>query len=383
MSYPEIKAGVVGTGFIGTVHAEAIRRTGAQLVGVVASNPESGERAAARMGTQAFASLDDLLAVDVDVVHVTSPNAFHADQAIACLRAGKHVVCEKPLATTLDEAIAMKQVADETGLVNALNFNIRFYPQIHEARARVAAGDVGKPILVHGHYIQDWLLYDTDWNWRLETAAGGETRAISDIGSHWLDAMTFVTGEPITQVSAELHTVHPVRRRPAGEVVTFTKTEADELIEVDVTSDDIALVHLRFANGARGSVVVSQVSAGRKNLLEWEVDGTAGSLAWNSERPDELWLGHRDEPNGTYFRNPGSLSEAAAAITFYPGGHVEGFGETFRGLFERVYADIRAGRPSEKPAYPDFADGVTGLKVEEAIRRSAASGNWENVEETK
>lgn len=381
MAAPRITAAVCGTGFIGTVHAEGIRRAGGRVLGVLGSTPASTARAADRLDTDAFASFDAVLASDADVVHIATPNVLHAEQALAALAAGKHVVCEKPLTTDVADARRLVAAAQASGLVHATCFNFRFYPLVHEARARVAAGDAGDVHLVTGSYLQDWLLYDTDWNWRLDDAVGGATRAVADIGSHWFDLAQFVTGQPITRLFADLQTVHRTRRRPGGEVETFTRTTGPRR-EVAVSTDDAASVLLRFANGAHGSMTASQVSPGQKNNLSIEVDGGAGSLAWSSVTPDQLWLGHRDRPNESLFRDPGALHPSAAAITFYPIGHVEGFAESFRGLLERVYADVASGGPRPDPAYPTFADGLRGMAIDDAVRRSAAAGTWIDVEGT-
>lgn len=387
-----LKVAVLGTGFIGAVHAEAADRNGAEVIGFLGSTPERTAVAAERMGRPAFAGLAEVLDSDADVVHVATPNHLHAEQSLAVLDAGKHLVCEKPLTTDLAAARELHQRAMSSGLVHAVCFTQRFFPHVHEARARVRDGAIGAPHLVTGSYLQDWLLLDTDWNWRLDTAAGGQTRSISDIGSHWLDASAFILDSPIVSVCAHLQTVHPVRRRPVGEVETFSAGTAEggdgaddaDRIEVAVHTDDAAQVMIEFANGARGLLAVSQVSAGRKNALSIEVDGADGSLAWTSEHPEELWLGHRDAPNQVLFRDPATLHPEARNISWYPGGHTHGFADTFRGLVQTVYADVRHGGPRRdadgRAAYPDFTDGLIGMAVEDAIRQSARSRGWVDVE---
>ena len=380
-----LKVAVLGTGFIGAVHAEAATRNGAEVIGFLGSTPARTAAAAERLGRPAFTDLAEVLASDADVVHVATPNHLHAEQSLAVLAAGKHLVCEKPLTTELAAARELHRQAMTSGLVHAVCFTQRFFPQVHEARARVRAGDVGTPHLVTGSYLQDWLLFDTDWNWRLDTAAGGETRSISDIGSHWLDASAFILDSPVMSVCAHLQTVHPIRRRPVGEVETFSGGGGDtERIEVAVHTDDAAQVMIEYANGARGLLAVSQVSAGRKNALTIEVDGTEGALAWASERPEEMWLGHRDEPNQVLWRDPTTAAAEARNISWYPGGHPHGFSDTFRGFVQTVYADVRHGSPRRnadgRTAYPDFTDGLVGMAVEDAIRQSARTRGWVDVE---
>lgn len=305
----DLRAAVAGTGFIGAVHVEALRRLGVQVVGVCAS---TRERAAAKSLAAAYESFEALLADDrVDVVHITTPNHLHHGQASAALAAGKHVVCEKPLAVSSAESAELVELASSSGLVHCTNFNLRFYPQAHQARAVVAAGGVGDVWNVHGSYLQDWLLYPTDWNWRLEPEKGGAMRAVADIGSHWMDLAQWVTGKRIEAVLAHLETVLPVRRRPAGEVETFASAGDVERVDAPMSTEDIAHLLLRFEGGTVGAAVISQVSAGHKNALRIEVDGSEDSLRWNSERPEELWLGHRDRPNETLLRNPGLLAPAA------------------------------------------------------------------------
>ena len=380
-SYRPIRAAVIGTGFIGMVHAEAVRRASGHLVGVLGSSPARAAAPAARLGVPAFEDLAELLATDVDIVHVASPNGLHAEQVATVLDAGKHVLCEKPLTTSAEDGRRLHRLATERGLVNALSFNLRFYPLVHHARALVADGAIGSPRLVTGSYLQDWLLHETDWNWRVDPAGGGATRAVADIGSHWLDATSFVLGTSIRSVYAQLHTFVPLRKRPAESHPTFGGADSSgPSSDVRITSDDAAQLLLRYDDGTRGSLTVSQVSAGRKNAMSFEIDGATGSVAWCSEAPDELWLGHRDRPNEILQRDPATLAPPAAEVSFYPGGHVEGFGETFRGLFERVYADVAAGKPAAQPAYPTFASGLHALLVEEAVQASAAQDRWVDVE---
>ncbi|HTL40490.1 MAG TPA: Gfo/Idh/MocA family oxidoreductase [Pseudolysinimonas sp.] len=381
-STPRPRAAIAGTGFIGEVHLNALRRLAIPVVGIAGSSPERAAQKAAEWAVPtAYAGFDELLAdPDVDVVHITSPNDEHFAQARDTLRAGKHVVCEKPLAMTPAQTAELASLAADTGLVAAVNFNIRFYPQAHEMRARITGGEAGRPYLVTGSYLQDWLLRDTDWNWRVESARGGDLRAIGDIGSHWFDLASFVTGQRITEVFADLTTFVPVRRKPVGEVATFAAS-GGETVPYDVTSEDAGSVLLRFDGGARGAVSVSQVSAGRKNALSIEIAASESSVAWQSERPDELWIGHRSQPNQLLLRDPSLLSGPAARIAALPGGHAEGFENTFVQLYRAVYADVAAGGPSPAPLYATFADGHDESLVIDAVARSAATGTWVAVDD--
>jgi predicted dehydrogenase len=376
-----VGAAVIGTGFIGTVHVEALRRIGVQVRGVLGSTPERGRVRAEALGVpRAYASLDELLDDPlVDVVHVTSPNHLHVPQTERILAAGRHVVCEKPLAMTAAESATLVSLAAESGLVNAVNFNIRFYPLHQHVRELVAAGGLGDVRFVTGHYFQDWLLLETDWNWRLEPDKGGALRAVGDIGSHWLDLATFLTGQPIVSVMADLATFIPVRAKPAGPVETFATERAADTVPLEIATEDVASILLRFANGARGALAVSQISAGRKNSLQWEIDGATSAAAWDSETPDHLWIGHRDRANEILLRNPALMNPGGRAASALPAGHVEGFGDTFGALFRAVYGDVLAGHPAERPPYATFADGHDEMLVGDAIAESARRGRWIDV----
>ena len=378
----DIRAAVIGTGFIGTVHVEALRRIGVQVRGVLGSTAERGAARATQLGVaKAYPSFEALLAdPEVDVVHVTSPNNLHVAQASAVLAAGKHVVCEKPLAMTAAESATLVEAAARSGRVNAVNFNIRFYPLNQHLREEVAAGALGDVRFVTGHYFQDWLLHDTDWNWRLEPDKGGSLRAVGDIGSHWLDLTSFITGQPVVAVMADLATFVGARQEPQGPVETFSTERAKDTVTRPMSTEDVATILLRFANGARGSLAVSQISAGRKNSLRYEIDGSEAAAAWDSERPEELWIGHRDRPNELLLRNPALMGPAGKAAAALPGGHVEGFGDTFGALFRAIYADIAAGKPAVRPPYATFADGHDEMLVNDAIAESARLARWVDVE---
>jgi predicted dehydrogenase len=383
MGFADIKAAVVGVGFIGVAHVEALRRLGVDVVGVVGSDPgRANRKAEAASLPHVYDDLDALLADPaIDVVHIATPNHLHAPQVRDVLAAGKHVVCEKPLALTADDAVDLVSLADAAGKVHAVCFNLRFYPLLHQARASVASGEIGTPRFITGHYLQDWLLLETDWNWRLVPDEAGALRSVADIGSHWLDLARFITGKRIVEVMADLHTFVPVRRHPAGPVETFAQVDADqELVEEAMHSDDGAGALLRFEDGARGTVSISQVAAGRKNSIAIEVDGSKSALAWSSEDPERLWIGHRGRANELLNRDPSLVAPEARRIIGYPGGHVEGYPDTFRALFSQVYADIVRGGPSPEPDYPTFRDGHDALAVTEAFAKSSASRQWVAVE---
>jgi predicted dehydrogenase len=369
---------LIGGGFIGPVHAEALRRIGIEVVGLLGSTPDRARPLADRLGIRrVYADLDDLLGDPaVGAVHVTSPNPAHFEQARRVLESGRHVVCEKPLATTSAETSALVALAGaHPRQAAAVNYNVRFYPLCHEMRARVARGDIGRVLSVTGSYTQDWLLYPDDYNWRVEPDGGTNLRAVADIGTHWMDLAQFVVGQPIRAVLAELATFHTERRRPVGPTETFHGPGQGASRAVPISTEDYAAILVRIGESARGSFHVSQMTAGRKNRISLEVAGTEGAMAWESESPNRLWIGRRDGPNQSLERDPALLSPTARAVSDYPGGHAEGFPDTFKQLFLAVYNHLGRGMAGPPP-YPTFEDGDREVRLCEAIARSAVRGSW-------
>jgi predicted dehydrogenase len=382
-SLSEIGAAVIGSGFIGTVHIQALRHLGVPVHGLLGSNPERGAESARRIGgLGAYGSLEELLDDKrVEIVHVTSPNDLHFPQVKAILEAGRHVVCEKPLATTSAESAELVRIAAATDRVAAVNYNIRFYPlnqHLHDTIEERGLGDIR---LITGRYFQDWLFHDTDWNWRLEPDKGGTLRAVGDIGTHWFDLVSFITGLRIRSVLAELATFIPVRQQPTGPVETFSTERSTDTIPRQMQTEDVALILLRFEGGALGSVTVSQVSAGRKNSIQYEISGSVASAAWDGESPDQLWLGHRDAANEILLRNPALMSPDGRATASLPAGHVEGFGETFTALFRSIYGDVAAGERPTEPHWATFEDGHHEMLICDAVIESAREHRWVDVAE--
>ncbi len=377
----QIGAAVVGTGLIGVVHVEALRRLGVQVHGVVGSSyARAAERAAALGLPPAYASFEAMLADPrVEVVHITSPNHLHYAQAKAASAAGKHVICEKPLTMTSTESAELVRLAQASGLVNAVNFNLRFYPICRHLHQFVREGGLGEVRLVSGHYLQDWLLLDTDWNWRLEPQLGGKLRAVTDIGSHWMDLTSHLMGQRIVSVMADLKTFIPIRHQPAGPVETFARETSGPTTARTITTEDCATILLRFEGGAIGNLAISQISPGRRNTLEFEIDGSTAATAWNSEHPDELWIGHRGRPNEILPRDPTLLNDEGRATAGLPAGHNEGFADTFKALYRSVYQAIAEGGHAEAD-YPTFADGHDAMLVCEAVARSAGQAAWVSVD---
>jgi len=375
-----LHVGIAGTGFIGPAHLEALRRNNINVIGLAEANHELAREKAQDLGImKAYASFEEMIAdPEIQVVHLATPNYLHYSQAKAALGAGKHVICEKPLAMNSEESADLVRIAKDTGLVNVINFNIRFYPMAQQARQMVRNGDLGDLFVLQGSYLQDWLLLQTDWNWRLEPGLGGTLRAVGDIGSHWLDLLTFVTDLKVKEVFADFKTFHPIRKKPLKELETFTgkMLTPEDYEDKPIHTEDYATILLHYENDTRGVLTVSQVSSGRKNRLFFEIKGSESSLVWNSERPNELWIGHRTEPNQILLKDPSLLSEQARSIVSYPGGHNEGFPDTFKQLYRKVYDYILEGDFSTEPDFPTFADGHYEQVLCEAIERSAKENKW-------
>ena len=381
LGFHSVGAAVVGTGFIGTVHAEALRRLGVRVRGVLGSSAKHGAERAPAMGVEkSYKTLDDLLADNsVDVIHVTSPNCAHYGQVRDILAAGRHVVCEKPLAMDSAQSAEMLDWERKSDRICAVNYNIRFYPLNMHAHQQAKDGGLGDVRLITGHYLQDWLAKDTDWNWRLDKEAGGALRSYGDIGTHWVDLTSFISGAEVREVMAELTTFVNPRYQPVGPVETFGRGGGGEAVARDIETDDSALVLLRYSNGAKGSVAISQVSCGRKNSLQWEIDGSAGSAAWHSESPDYLWIGNRNAPNQVLNRDAALMNPSGAAAASLPGGHVEGFADTFYALYREVYSAILKGQRPDAPLYATFEDGHRAMLVCDAVIRSARTNSWVEV----
>jgi predicted dehydrogenase len=378
-----IGAAVVGAGFIGPVHVEALRRLGIPIRGILGCDANESATAQQKLGLpRAYHNLAEVLADDtVQAVHLAVPNMLHYEFAKRTLNAGKHVLCEKPLAMTSAESAELVALAKSNGLAAGVCYNVRFYPMNLEVADRIARGDVGRIFAVNGSYVQDWLFQDTDYNWRVLADQGGPLRAVADIGTHWMDLVTSMTGLQVESVLADLCTVHPIRNRPKGEVETFSgKLAAQRETEpVAINTEDYGNVLFRFRGGARGSLWVSQVTAGRKNCLRYEIAGSQCALAWNSEAPSELWIGHRGGPNESLLRDPALVGAVARKYIDYPGGHNEGFPDTFKQCFRAFYGYIAADDYSAKPQFPTFADGHREVQLCEAILRSHREQSWITV----
>jgi len=382
-----INVAVIGSGFMGAAHVDGLRRVpGVNVVALASIDVPRARDLADQFGIpHVFEDWRALLdRPDVHAVHNCTPNNLHFEVNKALLGAGKHVLSEKPLTMTSAESTELVRLAREAGVATAINFNYRGYPLVQQARGMVDRGELGDLFVVHGHYLQDWLLYDTDYNWRLESAVSGASRAIADIGSHWCDLVQFVTGRKITRVFAHLFRAHETRKRPRVAVETYKGKELgapQEYDEVPIDTEDGGFVLAEFEGGLRGSLTVSQVSAGRKNRQFIEVDGSKSAIAWNQEEPNSLWIGHRDRANEVLIKDPSLLDANARGYAHYPGGHPEGYPDGPRNLFRNFYRYIGAGRKpgTDAPDFPTFEDGHAEVVIVDAVLESHARQAWVDV----
>jgi predicted dehydrogenase len=348
-------------------------------VGILGSTSAKSSAAVQKYGVdRAYSNYDELLKdQSVGCVHILTPNRFHFDMASRALRAGKHVMCEKPLAMDSKESSELVRIARDSGLEAGVNYNIRYYPLNIQAHGMVKNGQLGPVHGIFGGYVQDWLLYKSDYNWRVLDDQGGLLRAVSDVGTHWIDLVTFITGKEIEAVFADLMTLHPERLRPLGEVETFSAKSTAETEAVPIVTDDVGSVLFRFAGGGRACMWVSQVTAGRKNCLRYEISGAERSLYWNSEEPNRLWVGARSESNKMLLKDPSLMDRDSAHFADYPAGHNEGYPDSFKMCFRAFYD--RIAKIDGGFAYPTFADGDRDIKVCDAILESHRSQKWVQV----
>jgi predicted dehydrogenase len=378
----KLKTAIIGTGFMGKVHAENVRRLGnVEIAAVAASSDEKARQFGQSIGVERTTGDYQTLLKDpeINAVHVLTPNALHHSMCKAALGAGKHVLCEKPFTLTSAEARELVDLAARTGLTNCIQHNLRYYPVVQQIRRMIEAGDLGEILIVQGTYSQDWLLYDTDWNWRIDSKANGALRAMGDIGSHWMDMIQHLTGLRITAMCADLATFHKTRKRPKGSIETFAgktlKPEDYQAVPIDTEDFGAVLVHL--GDRARGTFTVSQMSAGRKNMFTFDIYGTKAGVSWNQERPDELWIGQRNMPNGIIVKDPSLLYPKAAAYADLPGGHSEGYDDTHKQVFKHFYAKV--ADPSAPLDFPTFQDGLIGMQLLEKVVESSKKNGWVTV----
>jgi predicted dehydrogenase len=384
----KIKTGIIGTGFSAQSHMEALSRVSdAEVIAIASRNREKAEALAERYGIKkAYGRYEDLIHdPEVEVIHNCTANHLHFSLNKMILEAGKHLLSEKPLAISSEESAELAQLAEQKKKVHGVCFNYRHYPMVEEARQAIQSGHLGEIQLVFGGYLQDWLLYPTDYNWRLDPEKNGPSRAMADIGSHWCDTVQHVLGHKVTEVFADLKTVHPIRKKPKRDVETFHQPAEADVEDVRVTTEDCGVVLVHFANGALGSFTISQVNAGRKNKLFFEIAGTKSALAWDQEKPNELWQGFRNEANRHLLRDPALLSGSAASLAHYPGGHQEGWPDGLKNLLIRFYQSVQMANRGEdwkrSRTFADFHDGHQIMKIIDAILKSDREKRWVTVSE--
>jgi predicted dehydrogenase len=379
-----IKIGIIGTGFSAKAHIEALRRLNyIEVVAISGSSLEKSRLAAEQFGIPAYyGTADELIsAEEVDVVHNCTPNHLHFSINKKILEKGKHVISEKPLAMTSKESKELVELALSKNVLAGVCFNYRHFPLVNEVKEMIKNNKYGPVYFVHGTYLQDWLLYDTDYNWRLNPDKNGKSRAIADIGSHWCDTIQYVLGKKVVEVFADLKTVHPVRKRPVGEVETFKNNgEGDVHVEIDITTEDCGSVLIHFEDGTKGVFVVSQVNAGRKNHLSFDIAAQSGSLAWNQENPNRLWIGRRERANEELVKDPSLLSLSSANLAHYPGGHQEGWPDGLKNLFIDFYQQVEQFPSLSESSFASFAEGHNIMQLIDAILVSHEEKRWVKVQ---
>lgn len=379
-----IRVGLIGTGYIGLVHMEMLRRLeGVELVAVADTNQDLARRAAAKFGVprvydRASGLIDD---EEIEVVHNCAPNHVHFELNAAAVRAGKDVLSEKPLALNSKESGELLRLTGEHGTLTAINFCYRYYPVVQEAAARARRGDLGDVRAFMGHFLQDWLFLETDYSWRLDPKIAGAANVVADLGSHWCDLVQFVTGRRIVEVMAELHTCLPKRRKPKGGVLSFGAGAAGDTEEVDIALDDYASLFLRLDNGARGSFTTCQAAAGRKVDLEFQVFGSKESYAWSHVHPNALWIGHRERANETFYESSVLQAPETRKYATLPTGHPMGYHDAIYNLFRDYYVAVAAKREGRSftATWPDFRTGHEMMCVIDAAVESNGSGKWAKV----
>ncbi|MFH5185349.1 Gfo/Idh/MocA family protein [Paenibacillus sp. TAB 01] len=376
-----IKVAIAGTGFSALAHMEALRRIPfVEVRGICASSPDKSKQFAAKMNIPtAYDTVEDLLQdPNIQAVHNCTPNSLHFDINRKVLLSGKHLLSEKPLAIDSRESAELAELAKQSDVISGVCFNYRHYPMVSQIKEMLREGKQGRINLVYGGYLQDWLLYETDYSWRLDPEKNGPSRAMADIGSHWCDTVQYVLGKKIVSVFADLKTVHPVRKKPKMQTATFISNEDAERENVPVTTEDYGSVLIHFQDGAQGVFTVSQVAAGRKNRLHFEIATDQSSLAWDQEQPNRLWIGKRGEANGELSKDPDLLLPESASLAHYPGGHQEGWPDGLKNLFYDFYMKI--SNRSYSSTFATLDDGHRIMMLVEAILTSNKEKRWVSLD---
>ncbi|KGD74837.1 dehydrogenase [Tatumella morbirosei] len=378
-----INVGIIGSGFIGPAHIEALRRLGnINVVAICHSSQNGAEVRAAELDVpHAYSDVAAFLQhKGLDAVHNCTPNHLHAEINRQIIRAGKHVFSEKPLCMTMNEARELVELAENKGVVHGVSFVYRQFAMVQQAASMVRHRQLGRLFSAQGSYLQDWMLEETDYNWRVDAEKGGTSRAVADIGSHWCDTIQFITGRKIVEVMADLSIVWPTRKASLDKAATFSsQNEEKQYQSRKVTTEDMGFVLFRFDDGSKGSFSVSQVSAGRKNHLSLEVNGSQGSLAWDQETPQQLWLGHRHKANQLLTDDPSLMNPDVSRRARFPGGHIEGWPDAFRAMMQQFYLAVEQGQSSADLSFATFHDGAQVMAIVDAIVQSHREQRWVRV----
>ncbi len=384
----KIKVGVIGAGLMGPIHIEALRRLGfVEVVALCDSDQKRVKEEAKKLNiSKTYMDYQKLLEdEEIEVIHNCTPNFMHFEVNKRVMEAGKKLISEKPLGMNSLESERLVEIAKKTGSFNAINFNYRYFPLNQQVRAMISKGELGKINIIQGCYLQDWLLYDTDYNWRLDPEVGGKSFAVSDLGSHWLDLIQYITGLKITAIFADLRTIIPTRKYPKreGEVLTFAKRKLkkENYVEKEIKTEDYASLLLGFNNGARGAFTTSQLCPGRKCRIFYEIDGSKCAVSWNHEKANQLWIGYRDKANEVLLRDPTLMHKEARAYAHYPGGHDEGWPDDIKNIFNNIYQFIRDGKDifKDKPNFPTFIDGHNAMLLVSAALKSNREQRWVEI----
>lgn len=381
-----IKAGFIGAGFVGPVHMENIRRLGyVEVAAIAEKDQKTAGDVAKRLGiTKAYGDWKDLIAdKEIDVVHITAPNELHFPAAKAALEAGKHVICEKPLTLDLKKSKMLVELAKKTGLVNSVSFNMAFYPMVRQAKEIIDRGELGRIFLIHGRYLQDWLSRNSDYNWRVEAKYSGKSRVVADIGSHWMHMVQFVSGKKIKSVFADKTIFYNVRKKPSVDLATQAERELkeDEYSEIKIDTEDHATIMFKFEDGAKGVLISAQVCPGRKQFIEWEINGSEKSLSWNGQKPNVLWIGKRSGSNEILIKDPNILDEKVKKYASYPAGLTEGYPDSWKNILSAIYGHIlNIDKAIDiKPEYPTFEDGYNIQILIDSVLKSADENKWIDI----
>lgn len=381
----QYKVGVIGLGYIGNVHVENLARLGIEIVAIADNKKKDLLKNLANKYKvkEVFENYKDLINFpEVEVIHNCTPNKEHFKINKYALEKGKHVISEKPLATNSKEGQKLLKLANENNLVTGVNFNYRYYPVIQHMKEMISRGEIGNINIIMGYFLQDWLFYETDYNWRIEKENGGPSRAIADIGSHWCDLAMYVSGLKIKELVSDLNVFHTTRKKPKEQIDTFSRDISSDFETVGVSTEDYGAVIIRFDNGTRGIFSVSQVSAGRKCKILMEVYGNKSSVAWDHERANELWIGHREKANEILLKDPALLYERGKKFSHYPGGHPEGYPSAIKNFFIDFYEYLSTykGKINSKIIkFPTFQDGYDQVVITDAILKSNNERKWVEI----